>query len=641
MLSRVGALAISASANRHQSLVKGVGKATTVSFLTGLSLYQCNKTKLEGISVVNSSTRLVVPTLEAAVRALRLVSTAILIITDYETAKVTATLFPADNSERSHWEREKSERRQQLVDAQIAYTSPKPDELVVESGLTRQAFVRAQKEAVHRAAESLAEAERELSALGDKDNVHQKAANRLLKLCRANGGVYIKIGQHLANLDYLIPPEYVKVLSSLFNDAPQSCELPTVLEFNSIQNHGSESHHCIPAYSDVCRVIEEELGKHPNELFDGFESQPIASASLAQVHVAYLKGTGQKLAIKCQHRGLRETSSGDVFAVTFVINALERMFEGFTWGWIADEIAPHLPRELDFLNEGKNAEIAEKFIEASGLDCVVPKILWEHSSSRVLCMEFEEGFNATDLKAIEKAGLNKRDIATLISSVFSSQVFAAHSPIHVDPHPANVLIREKDGKPQMVLVDHGLYKNIDDDFRICYAKLWKSLMLADLEGIQQSCTDLGVDEMHTFLAAMLTSRPYDEIMDRSKSGSLSAKIKDANSDKAMITAYAQYYLKDIIAILGSLPRQMLLLLKMNDCLRHIDHVLGSPANTLVITGKYASRAIYLDSVSRNGSFMNRVSSWLSYMKVLFRIQAHDFALWWMETQLPWNRKIVD
>ncbi len=410
---------------------------------------------------------------------------------------------------------------------------------------------------------------------------------------------------------------------------------------NSLWDHFSESHPCIPAYSDVCRVIEEDLGKHPDELFDFFEPQPIASASLAQVHVAFLKGSGRKLAIKCQHRGLRETSSGDVFAVTFVVRALERMFDGFTWGWIADEIAPHLPKELDFLNEGKNAERAEKFIQASGLDCVVPKVLWEHSSSRVLCMEFEEGFNATDLNAIENAGLNKRDIATLISSVFSSQVFAAHSPIHVDPHPANVLIRAKHGKPQMVLVDHGLYKDIDDDFRICYANIWQSLMLADLKGIRQACKMLGVEEMHTLLAAMLTSRPYDEIMERSKSGSLSTKIKDANSDKAMITGYAQHYLKDIIAILGTLPRQMLLLLKMNDCLRHIDHVLGSPTNTLVITGKYASRAIYLDTVSKNGSWIERMSSWLCYMKVLLRIQAHDFGLWWMETQLTWRRMIVD
>jgi aarF domain-containing kinase len=331
---------------------------------------------------------------------------------------------------------------------------------------------------------------------------------------------------------------------------------------------------------------------------------------------------------------LRETSSGDLFAVTVVVQTLQGLFKDFTWGWIADEIAPQLPKELDFLNEGKNAERAGKFLEQSGLNCVVPKILWSFSSSRVLCMEFEEGFPATDLVAISKAGLSKRDVATLISSVFSSQVFATDAPIHVDPHPANVLIRAINGKPQMVLIDHGLYKDIDNNFRARYANLWQSLMLADLQGIQTACKDLGVEEMYTLLAAMLTSRPYDEIMERAKTGSLASKVRDAKSDKAMITGYAQHFFKDILAILGTLPRQMLLLLKMNDCLRHIDHVLGSPTNTLIITGKYASRVVYLNRISRPGcDWKEWFSAVMEYYSILFRIEIHSWLQWWNERKL--------
>lgn len=98
----------------------------------------------------------------------------------------------------------------------------------------------------------------------------------------------------------------------------------------------------VSAYSDVCKVIEEDLGASPDELFALFEKEPIASASLAQVHVAYDKETGKKLAVKVQHRGLRETSRGDVFAITTVTNILDYIFEDFTWGWIADEIAPQV-----------------------------------------------------------------------------------------------------------------------------------------------------------------------------------------------------------------------------------------------------------------------------------------------------------
>lgn len=98
----------------------------------------------------------------------------------------------------------------------------------------------------------------------------------------------------------------------------------------------------VSSYSDVCAVIEEDLGAHPDELFSSFEKEPIASASLAQVHVAYDKDTGEKLAVKVQHRGLRETSKGDCFAISTVINVLDSLFEDFTWMWIAEEIAPQV-----------------------------------------------------------------------------------------------------------------------------------------------------------------------------------------------------------------------------------------------------------------------------------------------------------
>ena len=130
--------------------------------------------------------------------------------------------------------------------------------------------------------------------------------------------------------------------------------------------------------------------------------------SHAKVHVAYDKETGRKLAVKIQHAGLRETSRGDIFAVTSVVRIIESIFEDFTFGWIADEIAPHLPKELDFTREGRNAERAAAHIAESGLDCVVPKVLWKKTAARVLTMEFEEGFKATDLDAIQNSGLNKR-----------------------------------------------------------------------------------------------------------------------------------------------------------------------------------------------------------------------------------------
>ena len=95
-------------------------------------------------------------------------------------------------------------------------------------------------------------------------------------------------------------------------------------------------------------MIREELGAYPEEIFDEFEMEPIASASLAQVHVAKKKGDGKKLAIEVQHRGLRETSKGDIMALETVVRLVDRVVDDFRWGWLVDEIAPNLPLELDF-----------------------------------------------------------------------------------------------------------------------------------------------------------------------------------------------------------------------------------------------------------------------------------------------------
>ncbi len=155
--------------------------------------------------------------------------------------------------------------------------------------------------------------------------------------------------------------------------------------------------------------------------------------------------------------------------------------------------------------------------------------------------------------------------------------------------------------------------------------------MADLGGIESACSALGVKRAYPLFAAMLTARPYDEIIERAKTGSFAAPksvAPESQADRAVIRGYAKQFMGEIFALLGVLPRQMLLLLKMNDCLRHIDMALNSPTNTLVIAGKYASKAVYRDQIQTRGITMrSKILYWLEYMKVLCRIQVHDLAVW--------------
>ncbi len=268
------------------------------------------------------------PILQASTRAFRLVNTICMIIYEYKVDQYQHWISSAmlssgleyfattkgDDFIRQNLERDVENRLKDLQEAQKAYAEPDND------NIRGKDEVEDARKAVHEAARKLGEAEDELSKLATSSasSVHSRAATRLRDLCRINGGTYIKIGQHLANLDHLLPPDYIRILQSLFRDCP------------------------VTQYSDVREVIREDLGDYPENIFDDFQKKPIASASLAQVHVAKEKGTGQKLAIKVQHRGLRETSTGDLLALEFVVRLVDRLLDEFKWGWIVDEIAPNV-----------------------------------------------------------------------------------------------------------------------------------------------------------------------------------------------------------------------------------------------------------------------------------------------------------
>lgn len=146
--------------------------------------------------------------------------------------------------------------------------------------------------------------------------LHQRSAERLLALCLSNGGVYVKLGQHVAQLDYLVPAPYTRTLSALFqHNAPSSIDA-------------------------IAAVFEESLGVSVETAFESFEPTPVASASLAQVHYAVERRTGRKLAVKVQHPRLREASAADMAAVALAVRAAELLFPNdFRLGWVLDEVS--------------------------------------------------------------------------------------------------------------------------------------------------------------------------------------------------------------------------------------------------------------------------------------------------------------
>lgn len=426
--------------------------------------------------------------------------------------------------------------------------------------------------------------------------VHQRGASRLLRLCENNGGVYIKLGQHLAQLDYILPWEYCEKLSKLLDRTPVS------------------------SYEEVRETIREDLGFDPEEMWADFGTAPIASASLAQVHVGTDR-QGRRIAVKIQHRGLLESSYGDMKTITFAVNIVSKIFgDKFNYNWLAREMNMNLPIELDFEQEAANMQHCAKLLTnlvASG-DVAIPRLYM--SSKRVLVMSFEEGVYVSNIESWKKMKLNGANISKTISNIFCEQIFT-HGFVHCDPHTANLLVRPHpkiSGRAQIVLLDHGLYKKLDDKFRRSYCRLWNAIVRSDVNDIKRYCADLKIGEVYPLFAAMLTLRPWDDIVSRDLNKFHNKAVKD---DGEALKMYTQKYIYQIVNILQHLDSDMLLLLKTNDCLRHLDKELDTPVNSIITVAEKTSSNILREDMSTVSSWTQGIDILWKYFDVQLRILA--------------------
>ncbi|KAI7851026.1 ABC1 family-domain-containing protein [Circinella umbellata] len=414
-----------------------------------------------------------------------------------------------------------------------------------------------------------------------KRECDKRSAEIVLKGLQSLGGIYIKLGQHVSAMVYILPPEWTDTMSVL----QDRCE-PTPEE-------------------EVRQLFLSDYGQPIEDIFDEFDWTPIGVASLAQVHKAKLKKTGREVAVKLQHPVLDEFCRVDMETVTFIIDVIKKAFPEFGFAWLADEMRESLPRELDFVHEAQNAKlVSQNFaedIKYRRTALLVPEVIW--AKRRILCMEFIEGSRIDDLDYMKKHGINPAQVSAEFSEAFSKMIFL-HGFVHCDPHPGNVLIRPaKDPKHSkfnfdIVLIDHGLYRELPEQLRIDYARLWTSLIRGDEAGIKKYAKRVGGTDTYQLFASILTGRAWETV----SSANLST-VRSSTELKVM-SAGAMEYLVDIADILSRLPRIVLLLLKTSDLLRHIDEVLrmgdgqqesGDDHLTYVIMGRYCAKADWLDT----------------------------------------------
>lgn len=248
----------------------------------------------------------------------------------------------------------------------------------------------------------------------------------------------------------------------------------------------------------------------PEEIFDSFSDKPIGTASLAQVHKATLKD-GTVVAVKVQHPYVRGNSIVDMKTMEVAVNLLAWVFPDFNMQWLVEESKKNLPIELDFLHEGRNAEkVAGLFKHFKWLK--VPKIYWQHSSDRVLVMEYVEGGQVDDRQYMQANKIDPMEISNKLGLLYSNMIFT-HGFVHSDPHPGNILVKKRGGQVDIMLLDHGLYSNLSRKFRYDYSQLWLSILQRDKDKMRHFSMELGLPKtLYGVFACMVTGRPWVSIM---------------------------------------------------------------------------------------------------------------------------------
>ncbi|KAI9826445.1 MAG: hypothetical protein M1826_006654 [Phylliscum demangeonii] len=484
---------------------------------------------------------------------------------------------------------------------------------------------------------------------GSMEALHARNAARLFDLLRANGGLYLKIGQAIAMQSAVLPPEFQRMFGRMFDDAPQN------------------------AWREVARVIEEDFGRPVQQVFgvrldgegeDGgagarctgvMERRARASASVAQVHWARLPD-GREVAVKVQKREIARQVGWDLWAFKVVTYVYSTVFD-LPFYSLVPYITERLMLETDFVNEADNGEQMARLVAAEPRlagRVYIPRVYRELSSRRVLTAEWIEGVRLwdkegltapwrggrgrgspgcdhepLDLDAATKLsasdgwrkparlgwrgpagdgglGVSLKAVMTIMVDLFSSQMFV-WGLVHCDPHPGNILIRRRpgasgaaSGAPQLVLLDHGLYIQLPPAFRHQYALFWTSLLTFDNRTLARIVAGWGVTNADLFASATLL-RPYAG-GNRSTARhvtrharALTTPHQDADADDGRpaddLQQDVRRGVRDLLGDERLWPRELIFLGRNLRIVQGNNQFLGSPVNRIKITGRWASRAL--------------------------------------------------
>lgn len=290
-------------------------------------------------------------------------------------------------------------------------------------------------------------------------------AERLRHALEELGVTFIKFGQILSTRHDLVPEEYIKELARLQDNVPPF------------------------GYEGAKMVVEKEFGKKLDEMFLSFEPEPIAAASIGQVHRARLLG-GEDVAVKVMRPGVEKQVDTDLAIMMSLARFAEKHIKEskfFNPVGFVEEFSRIIRHEIDYIHEAKNAE---RFYNnfAGSKTVKIPKIYWKYITRHVLTQEYSDGIKISDIAQIEASGLDKRKITIDIANAYLKMIFE-DGYYHADPHPGNILVTREG---IIVFLDFGMAGYVDPELRESLVNLVIAIQRNDVGFLIEALTEMGL-----------------------------------------------------------------------------------------------------------------------------------------------------
>jgi ubiquinone biosynthesis protein len=296
--------------------------------------------------------------------------------------------------------------------------------------------------------------------------VYGKNAQRLKRLLLSLQGIFIKAGQLISILSNFLPDYFRKELEELQDKIP-----PRPL-------------------SEIYARIHKELGKDPDLLFAEFDQNPIASASLAQVHSARLHD-GRQVAVKVQYLDIEANSKKDLQTIKQLLSFYGFFLRIKGLGYLHSQFSQMIQEELDFRLEAQYIEtIAANF--SGNPQVFFPKVIHELSSERVLTTEFMQGVKISDLENLTERNIDRQALAERVLTAYCQMIFS-DGIYHADPHPGNILV-QPDGS--IVFVDFGAVAKLSDGMKKGILQFFEGVLKRDNDQISAALQQMGLIALH-------------------------------------------------------------------------------------------------------------------------------------------------